>query len=66
MVYKYSSWGLANKHNWGTTLYHWDHPGDLKIGEANQKTKQTGWWLTYPSAKYESQLGYYSQYMEKT
>ena len=42
MVYKYSSWGLANKHNWGTTLYHWDHPGDLKIGEANQKN-ETNW-----------------------
>jgi hypothetical protein len=25
----------------------------------------TGWWLTYPSEKYESQLGYYSQYIEK-
>ena len=26
----------------------------------------TGWWLTYPSAKYESQLGWWhSQYMEK-
>ena len=24
----------------------------------------SGWWLTYPSEKYESQLDAYSQYME--
>jgi hypothetical protein len=31
-----------------------------RLGSKNmviEKTTRTGWWLTYPSEKYESQLG---------
>ena len=36
----------------------------LKVYDIRTKTL-SGWWYTYPSEKYESQLGCYSQYMEK-
>ena len=42
----------------------WPRPaGDSMLSILNQ---HTGWWYTYPSEKYESQLGlWHSQYMEK-
>ena len=40
--------------------------GYMEMGKKTKKKHSTSWWYTYPSEKYESQLGlYYSQYMEK-
>ena len=44
------------KKNHGGNQQPWDTPG--KSSMARQIQHLTGWWLTYPSEKYESQLGW--------
>ena len=52
-------------HTW---CHHDSHTAGAGLSVFNlmMATSTTGWWYTYPSEKYESQLGWWhSQYMEK-
>ena len=52
-----SCWSLSNELGWGgTTLYPYSSH-HVHIKKVNFKSS-SGWWLTYPSEKYESQLGW--------
>ena len=61
-----SPWPMSSTYFVATLLFHW--PADingLQINDRGQKRQvffglksSTGWWLTYPSEKYESQLGW--------
>ena len=48
----------SNYHHFSKGLWHVNHPSVLENGGTpKQSNDWSGWWLTYPSEKYERQLG---------